>query len=72
MIGEASKKVSKDLRETYAEIPWREIAGTRDKLIHEYFGVNLSVVWRTVQEDLPDVIKKLKILLADFGALDEG
>ena len=69
IIGEAAKKVSKDLRGTYSEIPWREIAGTRDKLIHEYFGVNVSVVWRTVQEDLPGLIEQLGKLLDDFSAL---
>jgi uncharacterized protein with HEPN domain len=67
IIGEASRKIPKDLRQTYSEIPWREIAGTRDKLVHDYFGVNLSVVWRTVQDDLPTLAKQLQTLLNDFG-----
>jgi len=45
IIGEATKNLSKDLKAKYREIPWRDIAGMRDKLIHEYFSVNLELVW---------------------------
>ncbi len=53
IIGEASKKIPQSLKKHYASIPWREMTGIRDKLIHDYFGVNLEVVWKTVQQDLP-------------------
>jgi uncharacterized protein with HEPN domain len=57
IIGEASKKRPKSLKNKYSTIPWREISGMRDKLIHDYFGVNQKVIWKTVKEDLP-VLKK--------------
>jgi len=63
IIGEATKNLSKDLKVKYREIPWREIAGMRDKLIHEYFGVDLELVWVTIEDKLPEFKKQiLKIL----------
>ena len=51
--GEAVRHVSKDIRRTYPEVPWQDIAGMRDKLIHDYFGVDIEKVWDTAQQDLP-------------------
>jgi len=63
IMGEASRQIPEDVRKANPEVPWREIAGMRNKLAHEYFGVNTEVVWRTVQEDLPVIIPALRKLL---------
>ncbi|MBM3181886.1 MAG: DUF86 domain-containing protein [Chloroflexi bacterium] len=63
IIGEAARQVPEDVRDANPEIPWREITGMRNKLTHEYFGVNTKVVWRTVNEDLPVIIPVLKKML---------
>ena len=52
-IGEATKNIPEDIREKYPEIPWKDMAGMRDKVIHEYFGVDLDIVWETVKDEIP-------------------
>jgi len=63
IIGEASKNVSGDFKEKYKDIEWREIIGTRDKIIHHYFGVNLDIIWDIIKIDLPVLKRKLKRLI---------
>ena len=52
IVGEASIKISKDTKQTYYKIPWKEIAGMRDKLIDDYLGVDVNVVWKTIHQDI--------------------
>lgn len=60
VIGEAVKNVSDDIKEKNNDIPWKSITGMRDKLIHEYWGVSLSIVWETIKSDFPLFIEKIK------------
>lgn len=66
IIGEAVKHIPHDLKEKYSEIPWKEISGTRDILIHEYFGVNLERIWKTIQKDILPFKKQLQRMLREI------
>jgi len=62
IIGEATKKISKEFTRSHPEIPWHDMAGMRDKLIHDYLGVDIAVVWKTIEIDLPllkEIISKI-------------
>ncbi|MFH1412503.1 MAG: DUF86 domain-containing protein [bacterium] len=63
IIGEAVKKLPYDFKKNHLEINWREISGMRDMLIHEYFGINLSIVWKTVKQDISKLEKQISTLL---------
>ncbi|MBU1501706.1 MAG: DUF86 domain-containing protein [Nanoarchaeota archaeon] len=63
LIGEAAKNLSSSFVKAYPKVPWKEIIGTRDKLIHHYFGVDLDVIWKIVKEDIPILEKEIKEIL---------
>jgi uncharacterized protein with HEPN domain len=66
VIGEAVKNIPEDVKKEYPEIPWRDMAGMRDKLIHEYFGVDLRRVWKTVKEEIPPLKPLFEKMLKDL------
>ncbi|WP_047985872.1 HepT-like ribonuclease domain-containing protein [Ornithinibacillus californiensis] len=63
IVGEATKRVSKDFREQHSHVPWREMAGLRDVLIHDYFGVDNEIVWNVVEKEIPLLKDKISDLL---------
>lgn len=66
IIGEATKHLPEDIKGKYLQIPWREMAGMRDRLIHFYFGIDHSLVWKTIEESLPKLISQLKKVIEEI------
>ena len=66
VIGEATKKIPQEIKMKYSQIPWGEMAGIRDKLIHEYFGISYEIVWETIMEDIPFLKRKIEEILNEI------
>jgi len=65
IIGEATKKIPSDVKYKWKEIEWKSMAGMRDKLIHDYFGINYSIVWDVIKNKIPDLTKQIELVIQD-------
>jgi len=63
VIGEASKNITTAFKAKYHDVPWKKLAGLRDKLIHFYFGIDYKIVWSIAKKELPEVCKQVKEIL---------
>ena len=65
VIGEASRHIPQEIEQRYADVPWQEMRGMRNILVHEYFGVSIQILWHTIKYDLPPLLPKLKTVLKE-------
>lgn len=66
VIGEAANKIPVDVRERYPELPWQEIIDMRNKLIHEYFGIDIDIIWQTIEDDIYPLEETARKILHDL------
>lgn len=64
IIGEATKNITSDFKTRYTDVPWKKLAGLRDKLIHFYFGIDYKIVWNITRKELPNLHKQIKNILS--------
>lgn len=67
IIGEAVKNMPDDFKETYRKIPWKQIVGMRDILIHQYFGIDLNLTWEVIEKDLPRLKNQIRAIKKELG-----
>lgn len=67
IIGEATKHIPDEIKQRCPDIPWKEMAGFRDKLIHFYFGIKHELVWNTIKMELPELRDKIEKVLKELG-----
>jgi uncharacterized protein with HEPN domain len=60
VLGEAVKNLSPSLRDTYPDLPWKEMAGMRDRIVHRYFGIDFDIVWKVAKDELPALLSRLQ------------
>ncbi len=67
IIGEATKNVPRSVRQKYPDIPWKEMAGMRDRIVHSYFGIDHEIVWNVIKRRLPEIRPRIIEILQDLG-----
>ena len=67
IIGEATKQIPKSIKDKNPSIPWKRMVGMRDKMIHEYFGIDYAIFWKTAKETLPKLKDKIAIFIKEEG-----
>jgi len=72
VIGEAAKKLSDDLCASHAAVPWRDMAGLRDRIVHDYFGIDYEVVWDVIENDLPALLPVIEAILQEESGAKDG
>ena len=68
IIGEATKRLSDDTKQQYTEIPWKDMAGMRDVLIHDYINVEIDIVWKTIVDYLPPLLEKINEIIEEIDS----
>ncbi len=68
IIGEAASRLPDEFREKYSEIEWYKVVGLRHRIVHEYFGIDLEIIWQILQKDLPELRRKITRIMSDEGA----